>query len=189
MQSGASHSVVASKCIRQMPNKYADLRQHGLCLSINCHSRWRSGAFPVGKNAHKLARPEFFLNVPANHSDNAASSNAGFAKSINTLDHQFWRESYSLSSVRPGELPFVVDVAFKRHMSNAGMLEQVSWLLGSARAIEIIGRCAYYVSGLDKLAHDKALRFWMLPASLSQATSAHEDMDALVTNLCCIIDT
>src|SRR5262249_6167186 len=159
MQSGASHSVVASKCIRQMPNKYADLRQHGLCLSINCHSRWRSGAFPVGKNAHKLARPEFFLNVPANHSDNAASSNAGFAKSINTLDHHFCRESYSLSSLRPRERPLARECTCKRAMGKSGRLEQGGWFLGGPGAIEIIGRCAYYVSGLDTLAHDKSLRF------------------------------
>src|SRR5262249_18705925 len=77
-RSGSSHSVIALKRIRQVPNKNADLRQHGLCLSIDRLGRWRPGSFPVGKYAHKLGRPELVLNVPANHSDDAASSNARF---------------------------------------------------------------------------------------------------------------
>src|SRR5205085_12421746 len=107
------------------------------------------------------------LEVPRNHTHDTASVNARIKQPIDTLNHLLRRKSYFLSNLRFGEQPFVMDVPFQSHVSDARMLKKVDWCTWSACPIEIFRRCAYYVSWLNKLADNKALRFWMLAAPLS----------------------
>src|SRR4051812_5109967 len=90
--------------------------------------------------------------------------------------------------MRLDEWPFGRNVTFQGDMSDTRVPKKIGWCTGRARVIKVCGRCAYNVSGLNKFSNDQALRFRMLPTSLSQAASTNENIDAFVSNFGNIVD-
>jgi hypothetical protein len=128
-----------SECFTQIPDKRAELWRHRSCLSIDRY-QWRCpGAFPIGQDAHKLARAKVIFDIPSTESDYSASGHAGFTERINALEQQLWNEFYLLSHLRFDERPFVLKIAFQGDMGDARVPQKISRDSRGSSAIKVLG--------------------------------------------------
>jgi len=116
-----SMNIVASEYFRQMPDKYADLRRHGLRLAVNRDPPRHPGTFPIRQYLYKLARAQFVFDIAGRNPDDSVAGDTCFNKRFGALNQELWNELHLLLQVQLDERPFTPDIAFEVDVCGAGV--------------------------------------------------------------------